>query len=192
MLPITNIKMDNWITKKYLTFVGWSFRNFDLFYKIKSLSFEKHVLFGLRNNEQKIRFNEILKIQTSEYNIDITQNTNHLVFHDNLKYSEFIEILNSSIAFIDFDGVSANNAVVECIKYNIPLIVRECDAVKFYLGDEYPLYYNNEYDINKYLSDYIYIESAIVYLQNLDKSKFTITKNIIKTLNIINDNNNNE
>jgi hypothetical protein len=176
-----NINISNYYLKKNLLFLGWSFRNINLFYRTNT-NLKKIMLPGLCDEEQKNRFNKIMYTQTNGYN----KNNTDVTIHDYLSRDEFLNILSSSVVFLDFDGVSANNSVVECIKFNIPLIIRKCKAVIFYLGENYPMYYENENDINSIMNNLdIKIKETIDYLERLDKNKFLITPTIINVLNII-------
>jgi len=176
-----NFNISNYYLKENLLFLGWSFRNVNLFYRINT-KLKKIMLPGLCNKEQKDRFNKIMYKQTDGYN----ENNTDVTIHDYLSSCEFLNILSSSVVFLDFDGVSANNSVVECIKFNIPLIIRKCKAVIFYLGENYPMYYENENDINSIMNNLdIKIKETICYLERLDKNKFLLTPNIINVLNII-------
>jgi hypothetical protein len=136
---------------KYLTFVGWSFRNYTLFLNLKC-SLQKIILPGTVDVEQNERFNKILNIHNKN-NVDVS----NIEIKQNNTYEDFINILANSICFIDFDGVSANNSIVECIKYNIPMLVPNLEATRFYLGENYPLYFNDEKDINNKINDMIRI-----------------------------------
>ena len=46
--------------------------------------------------------------------------------------------------------------IVECIKFNIPILCRKCEATIFYLDNNYPMFYENEEN---------------VYLDNVDKNR---------------------
>lgn len=165
---------------KYLTFLGWSFRNFKLFHEIKCDHLKKVHLPGVTCDEQKQRLNNIIKIHTNKKLDD------SIISFYNLTTEEFMEIISFSIIFLDFDGVSANNSVLECIKYNIPLLVRYSKEVEYYLGRSYPMYFDNINDINKILNNIdFFIKNAIEYLKSINKSKFSLTYNIINTLDII-------
>ena len=177
-----NFKISNYYLKENLLFLGWSFRNVNLFYRTNT-KLKKIMLPGLYLEEQKNRFNNIMYQQTNGYN----KNNTDVTILDYLSNDDFLNIFSSSVVFLDFDGVSANNSVVECIKFNIPLIIRKCKAVIFYLGENYPMYYENENDINSIMNNLdIKIKETIDYLERLDKNKFLLTPNIINVLNIIN------
>jgi hypothetical protein len=164
---------------KYLTFIGWSFRNYTLFLNTKC-SLKKIIKPGTTNDEQNGRFNKILNIHNTN-NVDISD----IEIKKYTTYEEFLDIFKNSVCFIDFDGVSANNAILECIAYNIPILVPNLEATRFYLGENYPLYFNDEADINIKINDMNIIMSAVAYLKNMDKVKFTLSYNIFNTLDII-------
>ncbi len=167
---------------KHLLFLGWSFRNYSLFYKINAFHLKKIILLGVTNNEQKSRISKNIRRQLYPL-LPLKENVEIINY---LPEEKFLRILFKSIVFLDFDGVSANNSVVECIKYNIPLLIRKCEATIFYLGKDYPLYFDNEDDIIMKMNNYSEsILSAIYYLENMDKTHLTTTKNIIEILNII-------
>lgn len=52
-------------------------------------------------------------------------------------------LLAGNIAFVDLYDASANNAVIECLVRGTPLLVNPLPAVREYLGDGYPLYYQD-------------------------------------------------
>jgi hypothetical protein len=81
--------------------------------------------------------------------------------------------------------VSANNAILECIKYNIPIILPNYQALRFYLGKNYPLFYTNESDIHNILNDKSKLLEAHMYIKNMNKTIFSFTYNILNTLKII-------
>ena len=180
IMPIPEIKTEvfDLTSIKYLTFSGWSFRNYSLFVKINTNSLQKIILPGAKDGQYE-RFLNVLNIHSNNKNI------NDITIQKFSSYDNFLYIIKNSIMFIDFDGISANNTILECIKYNIPIIVRNLEATRFYLGSNYPLYYDNEEDINNIFNNIYKIEEAYNYLKNLNKSKFTLPYNIFSTLEII-------
>ena len=66
----------------------------------------------------------------------------------------------------------ANNAVVECIVRNTPLVVNRLPALEEYLGKDYPLFFDRIEDatglfaVDKILTGH-------TYLKGLDKRPFT-------------------
>ena len=51
------------------------------------------------------------------------------------------DLLSKSIVFAHLYASSANNVVIECIARATPLLINPLEAVREYLGDDYPLYF---------------------------------------------------
>lgn len=60
-----------------------------------------------------------------------------------LSNESYDQLLARSLVFLDLHNTSANNAVVECIVSRTPLLVRRHKALEDYLGDKYPLYFDD-------------------------------------------------
>jgi len=52
-------------------------------------------------------------------------------------------LLSRSVVFLDLIDASANNSVIECLARNTPLLVNRHPAVVEYLGQDYPLYFDD-------------------------------------------------
>lgn len=88
---------------------------------------------------------------------------------DWLSHNDYDDILTSGIVFLDLYDSSANNAVIECIARNTPLLVNKHPAVVEYCGEDYPLYFENLDHAASILYDKDLIISAHEYLKNMDK-----------------------
>jgi len=80
---------------------------------------------------------------------------------------EYDEKISSSIVLCDMYDSSANNAVIECITRNTPVIVPKLEAVVEYLGEDYPFYIDGPIDN---MLDYDRIMEAHIYLKSMNKS----------------------
>jgi len=158
---------------KYLTFIGWSFRNFTSFIGIYNKSFKRKILHGTQESSQFNRFMRIYK----EDNIH-GKDVSDIEICEYMTYAEYIQTIRQSILFVDFDGVSANNAIVEAIAHHIPIILPDMTATRFYLGDEYPLYFTDPNEIDSMLEDKTRICQAHMFLVSMSKLKFTKSYNI--------------
>lgn len=78
-------------------------------------------------------------------------------------------LMAKSIVFLDLYDSSANNAVIECIARNTPILVNRIDAVVEYLGEEYPLYFDDLRHAYQITNDMDKIFEAHDYLKNMDK-----------------------
>ena len=71
----------------------------------------------------------------------------------------------------------ANNIVLECIKYNTPIIIKKLPSIEEYLGTEYPLFFNDEKELEIFKDEEIFIEKikeATLYLKEMDKIHLTL------------------
>ena len=91
-------------------------------------------------------------------------------------FEEYDDLLSQNVCFIDLYDAAANNVVLECILRSTPLIVNKVGGVVEYLGNDYPLYFENLDDVPALLADYNKISAAHYYLKQLDKSDLTIDR----------------
>jgi len=70
--------------------------------------------------------------------------------------------------------VSANNTILDAILMNTPLIVNKLDGVVEYLGEDYPLYFENRNEVYDLLNDIDKLEETYIYLKKMDKSRFSL------------------
>lgn len=59
-----------------------------------------------------------------------------------LPNAQYDELLSRNIVFIQLYDASANNTVIECLARGTPVLVNPLPAVREYLGEDYPLYYD--------------------------------------------------
>lgn len=82
-------------------------------------------------------------------------------------------MLASSVVFLNLVDCSASNSVIECIMYNTPIIINRHPATIEYLGDMYPLFYDTLDEAQLLMTDRNTIFNAYLYLQDMDKTRFT-------------------
>ena len=90
--------------------------------------------------------------------------TNNINEYDNLLLHNYI--------IIHLIDSSANNSILEAIAMNIPIIVNKLSAVVEYLGENYPLYFQNINEIPNLLT-IEKLQEATTYLSLLDKRKYS-------------------
>lgn len=61
-------------------------------------------------------------------------------FLSNRRYDQ---LLSENIVFLDLIDASANNAIIECIVRNTPVLVNPIEPVIEYLGSDYPFYFTS-------------------------------------------------
>lgn len=83
--------------------------------------------------------------------------------------AEYDNLLSRSIVFLELINASACNTIIECIARSTPIVVNRLDAAVYYLGSEYPLFYDDIGEVTSLLSDERII-GAHEYLVQLEKS----------------------
>lgn len=187
-IKVNNIKHttpsveNKWSFNKYevnknILHIGWWLRDIGSFYNIKTSKNKIRIKINQKVEEQ---INQIFKIK----NNDVTE----LEYLDNKDYEDLI---SSSIVYIKLVDAVANNTILECIERCTPILVNRNPSIEEYLGVDYPLYFNDDSDINSLTSDENIIK-AHNYLSNIKKDldmgrqieKSSIYKNIESELNI--------
>jgi len=146
---------------KQIYHIGWWLRNFKSFIKCKLPNeFKKTILI-------KKGFEEEWNTLSKRFD------TSDITIIKELSNRDYETIFVNSCMYLDLEDTTANNVILECIKFNTPIIVRKMPALIEYLGINYPLYFENEKDLNMLESnDYLCsrIKETTLYLQNMDKS----------------------
>ena len=167
----TNFDIDKFITNndKKIIQLGQQLRYHTAIYRLNT-KYKKLWLPGFNNKEHAY---QIVKHELWEQNIKEKINFNdvQLLYLDN--YEEYDNLLEKNIVLIYVKDANANNSIVECIVRNTPFIINKHPAVVEYVGEDYPLYFNDINEISELLLDNKIME-GYMYLYNLDKSKFNI------------------
>lgn len=83
-----------------------------------------------------------------------------------LKDNDYDLLLSKHVVFLDLYDSSANNAIIECIVRNTPVLVNRIPAVVEYLGEDYPFYFETLKEAGEKSSDMDLIEATTKYLEN--------------------------
>ena len=67
-------------------------------------------------------------------------------------FNTYDMMLSQNIVFVNLHDASANNTLIECIVRNTPIIINRIESVVEYLGEEYPLYYDNIMEVEHLLT----------------------------------------
>lgn len=163
-------KFDSQINKR-LVQVGFWLRNLTSIYRVKSNNLNKCLLLA---NNQTMNFLTVEVIyRQDKFGEKIDIYNSNVTILDRLNNDEYDELLSSSIVFLDLYDTSCNNVIIECIVRNTPIILNYHPATVEYLGEDYPLYFNNLDEVEDMLKDYDLVIKAHEYLKNIDKIKFT-------------------
>jgi hypothetical protein len=120
-------------------------------------------------SNNKIKFENLCK----KYDVNLIEK---------LSNESYDDILSQNIVLFDFYDISASNLLVECIVRNTPIVVRRHPAVVEYLGNGYPLYFDDLSEVGDLTTEQN-IKKSFEYLINVDKSKFTINKFLSEFMN---------
>jgi hypothetical protein len=142
-------------------------------------NFEKLWLTGTINFQ---KCTKILKEELKEFNYHIDFNSVLMTYTKT--FQEYDNILSENIVFVDLFDASANNTLLECIVRNTPIIINKLPAVVEYLGENYPLYFNNLDEANELLLNNELLLKSHNYLKSMDKTEFSIDNFIKKIMSI--------
>jgi len=146
--------------------IGYFLRNLSSLFlvssnkKLDKILLPSHIEMALANLEKEIKYKKLI-IDKNKVKI--------LAWQDNLFYDK---ILEQSVSFLDLYDTSCNNAIIECLVRNTPMIINEHPAVTEYVGKNYPLYFNNISDVGNLLT-YDSIQTAAEFLQSQSKKELT-------------------
>lgn len=167
VLDVSKFNLNDFYKDPKVTNIGYWLRDFTPFFMLDTPC-PKHVLLGklqyardnfeIQKNEFKLK--QSITGEKAKYPVKV---------HQALTNKDYDDFLTSSIAYLNLIDTSANNAVIECIARNIPLLVNYHPAIVEYLGKEYPFYYITSEGANKKINDKKCIEDTYNYLKNMDK-----------------------
>jgi len=137
-----------------------------------------------RNNDSKFCSQDGITVNNNwirhmmEYITQLSENLEIIEVLDNKTYDD---LLTKNLVFLNLVDGSAINTVLECFVRNTPIIINRHPAVVEILGENYPLYYKNYYEVSRLLENTDIIKSAHFYMKMMDKTPYTI-ENFIQSL----------
>lgn len=94
---------------------------------------------------------ELLSSEINYLKIDKNTLNKNVKMYYTKTFEEYDELLTKNIVFIDLFDAASNNTIVECIIRNTPIIVNKVGGVSEYLGNNYPLYFDDIKIFHTYL-----------------------------------------
>lgn len=157
--------MDKFLDRRNIVHIGWWLRNFKTFVDFQvHESFKKMIIVKNDFQESWTAFSQNLRLN----DIDV---------YEEMDEERYENIMRSCCIFIDLEDCVANNTVLECIKFNTPIITRRNPNLEEYLGYNYPLFFETEEDLMVLLDENFFltqIEKAYLYLRDMDKSHVSL------------------
>jgi hypothetical protein len=167
---------------KQIVHIGWWLRNFKTFIDFKQPEdFHKTIL--VKND-----------FETEWNTLSLSYKLDNITIIKELSNTEYEKIFVNSCIFLDLEDTSANNTILECIKFNTPLIVRKIPSVVEYLGENYPLYFETNEELNLFNNPnhlLSLIQATNDYFINMDKTHVmldTFNKKVSYDLNKLDSN----
>jgi hypothetical protein len=167
-------------TDMRVTQVGAWYRDISAIFRLSlgrnSLKFRKYALVG--PNMEGYYAGEQCKPQISRdalehAGVSIEEGANTTLL-SKLNNQEYDEMFSKSLIFIRLLDASAVNTIIEAIMRNTPILVNRLEAVREYLGERYPLYYDTMEEASALLNNMRAIRAAHTYLRRMDKRPFMI------------------
>jgi hypothetical protein len=164
--------INSFVNNKEIYHIGWWLRNFTSFFNFKIPDGYKKITLVKQEFQEEFdnKFGDI--------------DTNNKIIYE-LNDEDYIKIFNKSCIFCDLVDCVANNVVLECIKYNTPIIIKRLPSVEEYLGTDYPLFFNDESELEIYKDEESFIKKinkAHNYLKKMDK-KFLNLETFLNKIN---------
>ena len=83
-------------------------------------------------------------------------------------------LLSQNVVFMDLYDSSVNNAVIECIVRDTPVLINKIPPIVEYLGRDYPFYFEDLDEASRKLHDMDLIKETYEYLNGMNKDKFCL------------------
>lgn len=93
-----------------------------------------------------------------------------------LTNEEYDSFMARSVVLTHLYGAAANNVVVECVARCAPIAVNRLPSVEFYLGKEYPLFYDRLDEVTRMIEDRARVLAAHEYLASMDRSWLSVER----------------
>lgn len=167
----TEVPQNKWTISKFINNrkplilqVGWYLRNTYAIFQLDAPS--NYTKAWLRSRRPIAERNHIKCKKYYLKNSSFIGKVEQIEPVDNNNYDD---LLAKNIVFIELLTSVANNTIIECIARNTPILVNRLPGPEFYLGTDYPLFYDNIKDIKNLISMENIVQ-AHEYLVSLDKT----------------------
>ncbi|MBR8828228.1 MAG: glycosyltransferase family 2 protein [Gomphosphaeria aponina SAG 52.96 = DSM 107014] len=160
-IPEIKFSLDNFLgnPNRKIVQVGWWLRKLNSIYYLPTKKMKKAVL---RTGEPHIE--EMFMAERKIMNLTPDESSvENIAFLPNDQYDKF---LANNIVFVELYDTSANNIIIECLVRNTPILVNPLPAVKEYLGEDYPFYFQSLEEAGKKADDLSLIEETYHYLKS--------------------------
>lgn len=149
--------------------IGWHLRDFSKFYQLECGDrHSKHLI--VPDIYPGTFVDSYVKKSCEMTQMEIT-NPSKVEIMGPLDNEAYDTLLQTSIIFNYLIEPSGSNLITECISRTNPIIVNRHESLEFYLGKEYPMFYDTLEDVGKLLTEEN-IRKAVKHLNTL-KTKYS-------------------
>lgn len=157
---------------KKVVFLGKQMRRVSSIYLLKT-NFPKAWMPGSDKKDEMLKLiKSEMKMLGKEPFRDFNPNLVEFLYAKTWK--EYDDIITSNIMLLDFYDASANNSVLELMRSRTPFFCRRLAATEEYLGQDYPMFFNNLEFVQLLLNNNEYIRDLYQrtheFLLNIDMS----------------------
>lgn len=160
--------MDKYFFKPKIRHNGFELRDISRFFN-EETNLVKEINIGHDHNYDLVKWELVHhQVKPSTCNVNISYE-----FLDNDLYADQ---LTSTIGFSYYYDCGASQGILEHIMSHTPLVVNRIPPIVEYLGQDYPMYYENiSHNLDQYLLDKSFVRDTSDYLkQQSQREEFTI------------------
>lgn len=136
--------MDRYVCnpEKKIVQIGWWLRNLNAINELPETENQKCLLIPNHDPiiDKIIKKERSFRTTSGKRGALIKNNVTRLAYMNNFAYDRLLE---ENLVFLNLYDSSANNTVIECIARGTPLIINRLKPIEEYLGQDYPLFYDN-------------------------------------------------
>ena len=156
-------------TDKKIVNIGYWLRKLNSIFRLpiaKNNTYSKIRLIPYSAARPLEMIDELVEKEKSMYGIEIEEEyMDNTITKSCLSNNEYDKLLSENIIFLDLYDSSANNAIIECIARTTPLLVNPLPAVREYLGEDYPFYYDSLNEAAEKAEDLDLVKETHEYLK---------------------------
>lgn len=154
--PETKFTWDAWESNdcKQVIQVGWWLRNAESIHRLQT---------NLKRAQLKVDSEWMPYMRLAPNRFTPDPEVHKIAYLPNQEYDL---LLSQNIVFLDLHDASANNAIIESIVRNTPVLVTDHPATREYLGKTYPLYFNSLEQAGNKSNDMGALRAAHDYLRD--------------------------
>jgi hypothetical protein len=184
VMDVPRFNMNKYLnnSNKHIIQIGKQLRKITSIYLLPNI--QNHQKLWLTGTSDYNRCHKLITDELDYLNISMVQiNLKKVKMLYTSTFAEYDDYLSKNIGFIDLWDATANNAVLECICRNTPLIVNKVVGVVDYLGENYPLYFSNLDEVPKLIT-HEKLLAAHTYLKQMDKTDLHLNHFVKELFNI--------